>query len=148
MTLKKRVAKPKAKRARKGAGKVGAARKRAAPDVSLTAALAEAAWAEADQALAQALADLDEAQTATESGVREDAMAQLAQSLARAARKRGLARIGAVGAREPYDAKRHDLVSPVAKAPKTVRIEARGVARGAEILAKPRVGPVGRKKRS
>ncbi len=148
MTPQKRSAKPKAKRARVDAAKKGAARKRAASGLSLSTALAEAAWAEADKALAQALADLDEARTATETAARDGALALLEQSLARAARKRGLTRIGAIGAHESYDAMRHDLVAPVAKAPKTVRIEARGVARGAEILAKPRVGPVGRKKRS
>ena len=34
------------------------------------------------------------------------------------------------------------------KTPKTVRIQARGVTRGGEVLAKPRVAPVDRKKRS
>jgi hypothetical protein len=108
--------------------------------------LAQAAWAEADAALAAALADLDEAAGAR-GAAREEAMAMLTQSLARAARKRGLSRIGALGAAEPFDPARHDLTCAVAKLPETVRIEARGVARGEVLLVKPRVGPVRRKKR-
>lgn len=148
VTPKKRPAKPKTKRARKGAAKKGAVRKRAAPDVSMSAALAEAAWAEADQALAEAMADCEEAQNAANDAARETALAQLAQSLARVARKRGMARVGVLGGKEAYDKTRHELIAAVAKAPKTVRIEARGVVRGPEVLAKLRVRPVGRKKRS
>ena len=128
------------------ASKKSAARKRAAQDVSLSGALAEAAWAEADAALAQALVDLDEAQSADDAAGREEALELLAQSLSRAARRRGLKRTGALGAIEPYDPRRHELCAPVAKAPKTVRIETQGVARGDQVLAKPRVGPVRRKK--
>jgi hypothetical protein len=114
----------------------------------MAGALAEAAWAEADAALAQALADLDEMTSATSEAAREDMLAMLAQSLSRAARKRGLTRVGTVGDRESYDPKRHDLVDSGAKMPKTVRIRARGVARGADVLVKPRAGPLGRRKRS
>lgn len=124
-----------------------AARKRAAQGVSLAGALAEAAWAEADKALAQALADFDEVEGAADENARADALEMLAQSLSRAARKRGLTRIAVLGEREPYDAKRHDLVVKFAKMPKTVRIQARGVARGGVTLVKPRVGPVRRKRR-
>jgi hypothetical protein len=131
----------------KGPPKKSAARKRAALGVSLTAALAEAAWSEADAALAQALAEFDEAKTAEGKGAREDALARLGLSLARAGRKRGLARIGELEAREPYDPDRHDLNAPVAKAPKTVCIQARGVARGGDVLERPRVVPVDRKRR-
>jgi hypothetical protein len=135
--------KTKTKRTKRAAPKQGAARKRAAP---LASALAEAAWMEADLALAEALADLDELVTA-DSAQRVDALAVLAQSLSRAARKRGLTRIGALDAREPYDASVHDLRQLVAKKPKTVRIQARGVARGGQVLVKPRVGAVRTKAR-
>jgi hypothetical protein len=125
-----------------------AARKRAAQGVSLVGALAEATWTEADAALAQALVEFDEAESAASTGDREDAMARLAQSLTRAARKRGLTRIGELGETEGYDAARHELNAPVAKTPKSVRIQARGVARGEEILEKPRVTPSERKRRA
>jgi hypothetical protein len=136
----------KAKRS-KGPPKKSAARKRAAQGVSLASALAEAAWSEADAALAQALADLDEAQGAEDEAARGDALLRLAQSLSRAARKRGLTRIGELDAQEAYDATRHALNAAVAKPPKKVRIQARGVARGGEVLEKPRVAPVERKRR-
>jgi hypothetical protein len=129
------------------ASKQSAARKRAAQDVSLADALARAAWVEADAALAQALIDFDHVGDAADAAARRDALDLLAQSLSRAARKRGLARIGALGGVETYDPRRHELSAPVAKAPKKVRIEARGVARGDLVLARPRVGPVQRKKR-
>jgi hypothetical protein len=125
----------------------GAARKRAAQGVSLVGALAEATWTEADAALAQALVELDEAEGAASKSDREDALTRLAQSLSRAARKRGLSRIGALGETETYDAARHELNTPVAKTPKKVRIQARGVARGDEILERPRVTPSERKRR-
>lgn len=127
-------------------GRTSAPKADAGPGPSLAGALAEAAWAEADAALAQALVDLDEAAVAVSGTAGAEALALVAQSLARAARKRGLTRVGALGAAEPYDPQRHDLNSPVAQAPKTVRIEARGVARGDQLLAKPRVGPVRGKK--
>jgi hypothetical protein len=131
----------------KGPSKKSAARQRAAQDVSLTSALAEAAWSEADAALARALADLDEAETAADEAARADAWARLAQSLARAGRKRGLTRIGELRARVTFNDREHDLNATVAKTPKTVLIQARGVARGADLLEKPRVAPVDRKKR-
>jgi len=130
------------------APKKSAARKRAAPGVSLAGALAEAAWTEADQALAQALADLDELETAPDEATRTELLAMLSQSLTRAARKRGLSRIGALGEREPFDPKRHELLASMKKPPKVVRIQARGVARGGEVLVKPRAGPLRRKKKS
>lgn len=139
--------KAKVKAPAKGKAKKGAARKRAAPAVSLAGALAEAAWAEADAALAEALADFDEVQTAPDEEARDEAIAMLAQSLSRAARKRGLSRTGELGARAPYDAARHALDEPSGRAPKTVRIHARGVLRGAEALSPIRVRRI-RKKRS
>jgi hypothetical protein len=131
----------------KGPPKKSAARQRAAQGVSLSSALAEAAWSEADAALAQALADFDEAQSADSEAERDDALSRLAQSLSRAGRKRGLARIGELDAQEAYDAARHALNAVVAKTPKKVRIQARGVVRGGEVLEKPRVAPVERKRR-
>ena len=141
------MAAAKSKTRRLKAPKRSATRKRAAQGVSLADALAEAAWAEADAALAQALIELDHIETAAGAEARRDALDLLAQSLSRAARKRGLTRVGALGGLEDYDPQRHELSPPVAKAPKKVRIQARGVARGDLVLARPRVGPVRRKKR-
>lgn len=140
---------PAAKKTKRSTNKKpGVARKRAAPAPSLQDALAEAAWAEADAALAQALADLDEAQSAPTAAERREAMELLAQSLGRAARKRGFTRLGDVGERTAFDPARHELSNAGAKKPKTVRIAARGVARGAEVLALPRVRPDKAKKRA
>lgn len=139
--------KVKSKRPKSGTTK-SAARTRAAPRVSLTAALAEAAWSEADAALAQALADYDEASTAEGKKARKDALDRLGQALASAARKRGFLRLGELEAIVPFDPVGYELNAAVAKTPKTVRIQARGVMRGGEVLAKPRVAPVERKKRS
>lgn len=133
---------------KKSKPKKSAARKRAAQGVSLTDALAEAAWGEADAALAQALADFDEVQTADGKSARKDALERLGQALSRAARKRGLARLEELEGEVAYDPEAHDLNEAVAKTPKMVRIQARGVTRGGEVLAKPRVAPVDRKKRS
>lgn len=136
---------PKSKRP-KGQPK-SAARKRAAQGVSLTDALAEAAWSDADAALAQALVELDEAEGAGSKADREDALARLGQSLSRVARKRGLSRVGQLGEAEAYDAAQHELNAAVVKTPKSVRIQARGVARGDVVLEKPRVTPLERKRR-
>lgn len=122
--------------------------KRATPASDLTDKLAAAAWAEADAALAEALASFDEAAHAADAETREAAWTLLEQALSQAARKRGLARVGRLGAAEPYDAKKHDLAEPVTRMPKTVRVVARGVARGRDVLVKPRVGLVRRKRRS
>jgi hypothetical protein len=130
----------KATRAKGGPAKTGSAR-RHAPGAPLAGALAEAAWAEADEALAQALADLDELESASDQATRDDVLAALSQSLMRAARRRGLTRVGVVGEREAYDPERHELLVTGAKRPKIVCIRARGVARGAELLVKPRAGP-------
>jgi hypothetical protein len=126
--------------------KRSAARKRARATGPLVDALGEAGWRDADVALAEALADLDELEAADASH-RDGALAVLAQSLARAARRRGLTRIGALTAQQPYDPAAHDLRSAVAKMPKTVRIQARGVARGGQVLVKPRVAVVKAKAR-
>lgn len=114
----------------------------------LSDALAEAAWSEADAALAEAMALSEEAANASDDDARAAALDLLDQALGRAARKRGLTRFGKVGAREAYDAKRHELIEAVTRAPKTVHVMARGVARGRDILVKPRVGAAGRKQRT
>jgi len=132
---------------KKAKPKKSAARQRAAQGV-LTDALAEAAWSEADVALAQALADFDEAGTAEKKSARKDAMERLGQALSRAARKRGLSRVGELEDRVAFDEEAHDLNASVAKTPKSVRIQARGVTRGGEVLIKPRVAPAEKKKRS
>lgn len=137
-------AKVKAKRA--APPKRSAARKRTRAVAPLADALGEAVWREADAALAEALADLDELQGAS-AAARDAALDVLAQSLVRVARRRGLTRIGVLAAREPYDPGAHDLRSAVAKMPKTVRIQARGVARGGQVLVKPRVAVVKAKAR-
>lgn len=118
------------------------ARKRAPRPDKLTASLADAAWAEADAALAEALAELEILETATGRVARADALALLGQALSRAARKRGLSRFGKVGAREAYDPRRHALAGSAARPPKAVRIVAQGISRGGEVLVKARAAGV------
>lgn len=118
--------------------------KRRASKRSLTDALAEAAWSEADAALADALVEYDAVTMARRALDRKQAMALLGQSLSRAGRKRGLTRLGEVGKREPYDPKRHQLEG--AGTTMIVRVTARGVARGGEVLVKPRAVPATRRK--
>lgn len=129
-----------AKKAKSGNTKKNAARKPARRSADLAAVLAEAAWAEADAALAEALVEFDALQEATARRAKADAAALLGQALARAARRRGLLRVGKAGAVEPFNAARHAPVEPQRRAPKTVRILVPGVARGNEVLAKARVG--------
>lgn len=116
-----------------------AARKRAASQLKLTNALAEASWADADAALADALTEFDQLVSAIDRKGREQAMALLGQALARAARKRRLARLGKTGAREPYDPKRHAPNGALSPRAKTVRVVVPGVTRGEEVLVKARV---------
>lgn len=131
-------------KAKPGRPKKSAAPKRAASRASLADALGQAAWAEADAALAEALALCDEATSGAKDEDQAALLDLLSQSLARAARKRGFTRIGALGAKEAFDKKRHDFTNPPKRMPKTVRIVARGVARAGETLVKTRVGPVRR----
>lgn len=105
--------------------------------------LGDAAWAQADAAFAEALVNLDELESAADDAARADALALLAQAMARAARRRGLTRLGTLGAREAFDPDRHD--AGVSKTPKMVVITARGVARGEDVLLRPRAAPVRRK---
>jgi hypothetical protein len=119
----------------------GAARKRAAPSSKLANALGAAAWAEADTALAEALAEFE----AWQAG---DAAASsfVGQALRRAARKRGLITIGVADEIEIYDPARHMFIKSVARAPKSVRIVSPGIGRAGEVLVKARVAPVRRRK--
>ena len=124
--------KPASKRPRKAAPKFKQAPGESA---SLRAALAEAAWLETDAALAEALALHDEWMTAPAAN-RAALSELLAQALGRAARRRGLSRVGEIDANERFDALRHDFAG--SRPPKVVRVVARGVARGDEILVKAR----------
>jgi molecular chaperone GrpE (heat shock protein) len=105
----------------------------------LTDALADASWAEADRALAEALADFEELASARNPKRRRELFEMLGQSLNRAARKRGLSRMGAVGEQAEYDPEIHELVSARGRKAGAVEIVARGAMRGGEVLAKARV---------
>lgn len=114
--------------------KAGGVRKPArAPDV-LTQQLAEASWIDADQALAEALALFDELEDAPAD---PELLQVLGQALTRAARRRGLQRLGAVGEELAYSAAQHELLA--GRSAKTVVIVARGVAQGHAVLVRPRV---------
>ncbi len=110
------------------------ARKRA--PASLTDSLAEAAWADADLALAQALCDFDEIARAEGARARADALEMLLLSLMRAARKRGLSRLGEAGACVAFDPDLHELTGKPAD---KIEIVAPGVRRGDEVLVRARV---------
>lgn len=126
--------KPKGKRA---------APKGAARAVSLPDALGEAAWAEADRALAQAMTEFEEVEAASNQVRRAEALMLLRQALARAARVRGFSRLGGEpGAIEPYDAERHALISTPQRPPEEVMIVSQGVGRGEEVLVKARAKAV------
>lgn len=135
---------PRAAKSRPTSGAKGARKKRAP---ALVDALAGAAWADADAALAQALIEADNVQSARTSRARADALALLVQALARAARRRGLTRFGKVGASEAYDAARHELARITARPPAQVRVTGQGVARGGEILVKAQVRAMRAKRR-
>ena len=115
------------------------AQKRAPRRTKLTAALAEAAWTEADAALAEALVEFDLLAQAANRAARAEAMTILGLALSRAARRRGLTRVGMTDALEPFDAKRHARARSTGRAPRTVLILIPGVARGDEVLMKARV---------
>lgn len=112
--------------------------KRAAPPVD---ALAFAAWAEADAALAEALVECARAIEAPTQAARADSLELLSLALSRAARRRGLSRIGRAGALEDFDPKRHDLASAPKRAPKRVRIVSEGIVRGRDVLIKAQAVP-------
>ncbi|MFT3729320.1 MAG: hypothetical protein QM759_15965 [Terricaulis sp.] len=118
----------------------GAVRKRAASSRDLTRQLAEAAWAEADAALADALTEFGAWQAGD-----ADAAEFVGQALRRAARKRGLSPLGEAGSVEAYDSSRHALGKLGSRPPARVKIKSPGVLRGGEVLAKARVTSVRRK---
>jgi hypothetical protein len=120
-----------------------AAPKGAAQAVSLSSALGDAAWAEADRALAQAMAEFEEVEAASNQVRRAEALMLLRQALARAARVRGFSRLGGEpGTVEPFDDNRHALISTPSRPPAEVMIVAQGVARGDEVLVKARAKAV------
>lgn len=107
----------------------------------LSVALGEAAWAEADLALAAALAESEDLQAALSAGderAAEDALAMLTQSLNRIARKRSISRFGEPGAQVPFDIRRHeiDVAGPAAKQVIVVRS---GLERAGVVLVKAQV---------
>ncbi|HWA00971.1 MAG TPA: hypothetical protein VG841_11730 [Caulobacterales bacterium] len=118
-------------------------------DFNLADMLGQAGWAEADRALARALMELHALEQAvdaakaprqSEPDANADALeacaVMLRQSLLQVARKRGLSPLGAAGAREPFDHRRHELMKPGARSPAMVKIAAPGWMRGDDILAK------------
>lgn len=117
-----------------------AAAKSGPSQAGLVDALAKASWIEADTALAEALCHFEELEGAR--GVRRRALFDLlGQALTRAARRRGFKRVGELGAIEPYDPKAHDLRG-ARRRTQSVAVVTRGVARGGEVLSKPRVRPL------
>ncbi len=108
----------------------------------LTMKLAQASWAEADRALAQAWADFAEFAASARRG--PDMVALIDQSLSRAARQRGLARLGEIGETAPFDPQAHELIAPSKRPPASVHIVAPGVSRGEKVLLKARVKPARR----
>jgi hypothetical protein len=117
---------------------------RAAP---LVDALALAAWAQADAALAEALLECDRAVHAKSEADRAVALGLVSQALGRAARRRGLSRLGKSGALEDFDPARHELTAPAKRAPKRVRIVEEGVTRGGEVVVKARAEPARAKRK-
>lgn len=109
---------------------------------TLTHALGEAAWAEADASLAAALADLDDVEAAIAGNAAAgDALFMVAQALNRVARKRGMMRFGDAGAAINFDPAQHELERTGGTAPKQVRVLRAGVIRAGVVLVKARVAP-------
>ncbi len=129
----------------KPAIKKAKSKKRSAPKLVFSEALAEAAWAEADRALAQALALFDELEIPT--GKAGETAAMLGQALSQAGRRRSFERLGSVGAIESFDPNRHEMAKATPKAPLLARILVRGIARGGNVLVKARVAPATAKDR-
>lgn len=113
----------------------------------LVNALAEAAWTEADAALAEAWIECGRALEADSEDMRAEALDLASLALSRAARRRGLSRIGKQGGLNDFDPKLHDLAGSAKRAPKRVRIVDEGVARGREVLIKARVTTVRAKRK-
>ncbi|GAM96401.1 hypothetical protein U91I_00020 [alpha proteobacterium U9-1i] len=114
----------------------------------LIGALGEAGWAEADRALAAALAEvvvvelalskLSRTKSAAALRKAQDGFALLSQSLETVARKRGAQRFGEVGAIEKFDRRKHEIDGAV-RAAARVRVLAPGVVKGEDVLVKARV---------
>jgi hypothetical protein len=115
----------------------------------LTDALAEAGWAEAYRALAAAVVEFGQLQRALSeceiSGAAKTraraALSLTAQALARASRRRGLVRVGELGASVPFARTQHALERPQTETPERVEIIAEGVMRGEEVLVPALVKP-------
>jgi len=113
----------------------------------LVGALGEAGWADADHALAAALAETAALETAIAQLSRsrsaaaiqraEDAFALLTQALDTVSRKRGVSRFGEVGAVESYDPERHEVAGGARKSAR-VKLLASGVLKGGDVLLKAR----------
>lgn len=113
----------------------------------LVGALGEAGWAEADRALASALAESAALETAIAKLSRsksaaaiqrtEDAFALLTQALDTVSRKRGVARFGEIGAVEKFDPERHEIAGTARKSAR-VKLLAPGVLKGGDVLVKAR----------
>jgi hypothetical protein len=102
-----------------------------ARDAWLANALADASWAEADEALAEALIEFAELKRALHK--EPETLGMASQALARAARRRGLVLFGDVGATVAFDPAVHELNgSSVVGA--RVRITREGVMRGRDVL--------------
>lgn len=108
----------------------------------LKAALAKAAWAEADRALARALADLSALDGAQTPAARKAGWALVAQSLNRAGRCRNLARLGMPGDIVAYDPGQHEGAAGAIRAGTPVRIVTPGVARGGAALVRAQVARI------
>lgn len=133
---------PKPKKTKRAAPK-----KAASKPFDLTATLAEASWAEADHALAEAITELEALEQAM-IGLRRADIARtegplllVRQALSRAARKRGFRRFGDSGAAEAYDPRLHQLQRQGRTVPKAVKIVRAGVARGELVLIKAEAAP-------
>ena len=124
--------------ARGGAKAPTAARQVVAHEARLANALANASWAEADEALAEALVEFAELKRALKQ--EPETLAMAAQALARAARRRGLGLFGDVGANVAFDANAHEL-NPSSDAARRVRIVREGVMRGRDVLIRALVAP-------
>jgi len=116
----------------------GAKRVAVARDAPLANALADASWAEADEALAEALIEFAELKRALTEEY--DALDMASQALARAARRRGLVLFGDVGAAVAFDATIHEF-NGSSDAPAHVRVVREGVMRGRDVLTRAIVTP-------
>ena len=113
----------------------------------LVDALGEAGWADADRALAAALAESAALEVAIAKLARsnspaaiqrtEDAFALLTQALDTVSRKRGVSRFGEVGSVEKFNPERHEITGAARKSSR-VKLLAPGVLKGAEVLVKAR----------